>query len=63
MQPPDLYGRLHRAMTRLYAGTLPPSDPIEREAVENAVIIDAAMDEATENFRKLETDRRGLKRV
>lgn len=46
----------------MHAPELPAVDPHEQHAVEVAVIIDKAMDDAAENFKKLDTDHRGLKR-
>lgn len=58
----DDYSRTHRALQAMHADELPAIDPFDSQAAEAALIVDFATDEATENFKKLDTDTRGLRR-
>lgn len=58
----DQYAAQFHALLNRHRPELPAVDPIEHAAVESAVIVDFAIDEMEQNARKLETDKRGLRR-
>lgn len=60
----DSYSAIYAQMQRDFFLTVGPirNDPIYREAVQNAVLVDWAIENADEDFKRLERDTRRLRR-
>ncbi len=58
----DSYSEQFAGFVRQFAPHLLAVDPVEQQAIEEALIVDHAFDEAAEHFKKLDTDHRGLHR-